>query len=339
MKQSEILFLKQEEVIQAGLLDMKQAIDVAEFTFRLLGEGKIIQPNKIFLGIPDNENWQSYGMSMPAYIGGEQPVIGFKWAAESVYNATQPGMPYGLDMVLLSDPKTMYPKAIMDGTIITAMRTAATAGVAAKYTARKDSRVAALIGAGVIGRTMIMAMMEAVPSLQEIRLVDLDLAKAEAMAREFAGQYNVVAYNDTKAACDGADLVVTETTSRREFIPKAWLKANATIIQMEAHSYEKDVICSADRIFLDSWEQMIHLPGHVFQQMHDAGQIGVERIRHFHDLATGAAIGRESDEEFVFCGSYGMGCLDLTIADKLYRNAKEMGLGTHLVQWDNPLWV
>ena len=67
MKKSEILFLKQEEVIAAGLLDMKQAIEVAEYTFKLLGEGKIIQPNKIFLGVPDNENWESYGMSMPAY--------------------------------------------------------------------------------------------------------------------------------------------------------------------------------------------------------------------------------------------------------------------------------
>ena len=65
MKKSEILFLKQEEVIAAGLLDMKQAIEVAEFTFKLLGEGKIIQPNKIFLGVPDNENWESYGMSNP----------------------------------------------------------------------------------------------------------------------------------------------------------------------------------------------------------------------------------------------------------------------------------
>ena len=118
-----------------------------------------------------------------------------------------------------------------------------------------------------------------------------------------------------------------------------WLKNNATVIQMEAHSYEKTVIQTADRIFLDSWEQMIHLPGHVFQQMYEAGTIGRERIRHVHDLAVGAAKGRESDDEFVFCGSYGMGCLDLTIADKLYRNALAMGLGTQLVQWDNPLWV
>ena len=339
MKKSEILFLKQEEVIRAGLLDMHQAIEVAEFTFRLLGEGQIRQPNKIFLGVPNDENWQSYGMSMPAYIGGEHPVIGFKWAAESVYNTTQPGMPYGLDMVLLSDPKTMYPKAIMDGTIITAMRTSAAAGVCAKYAARKDSKVAALIGAGVIGRTMIMAMREAVPSLEEIRIVDLDMAKAEAMAAEFAGIDNVVPYCDTKAACDGADLVVTETTSRKEFIPKAWLKSNATVIQMEAHSFETEVMKTADHIFLDSWDQMIHLPGHVFQRMHDAGEMTREQIMHVHDLATGAAKGRENDDEFVFCGSYGMGCLDLTIADKLYHNAQKLGLGTKLVQWDNPLWV
>ena len=339
MKKSEILFLKQEEVIQAGLLDMKQAIEVAEFTFRLLGEGQIRQPNKIFLGVPNDENWESYGMSMPAYIGGEHPVIGFKWAAESVYNSTQPGMPYGLDMVLLSDPKTMYPKAIMDGTIITAMRTSAAAGVCAKYAARKDSKVAALIGAGVIGRTMIMAMMEAVPSLEEIRIVDLNLQKAEDMAAEFEGKFHVVPYCDTKAACDGADLIVTETTSRREFIPKDWLKSNATVIQMEAHSFEKDVILSADRIILDSWEQMTHLPGHVFQQMHDAGQISAGGVHHIHEVVTGQLAARENDDEFIFCGTYGMGCLDLTIADKLYRNAVEMGLGTKLVQWDSPLWV
>ena len=133
--------------------------------------------------------------------------------------------------------------------------------------------------------------------------------------------------------------MVTETTSRREFIPKAWLKSNATVIQMEAHSFEKDVILSADRIILDSWEQMTHLPGHVFQQMHDAGQISADRVHHIHELAIGALVARENDDEFIFCGTYGMGCLDLTIADKLYHNAVAMGLGTKLVQWDNPLWV
>ncbi|MBE6031281.1 MAG: ornithine cyclodeaminase family protein [Clostridiales bacterium] len=339
VKRPEILFLKQEEVIEAGLLDMKQAIEVAEYTYKLLGENKIIQPNKIFLGIPDEENWESYGMSMPAYIAGDDAVIGFKWAAESVYNASQPGMPLGIDIILLSDPKTMFPKVIMDGTLITAMRTSATAGVCAKYTARKDSKIAALVGAGVIGRTMITAMKETVPSLEEIRIVDLDLTKATALAEEFDGVCRVIPYDDVHKAVTDADLVVTETTSRVEFIKREWLKNNATVIQMEAHSFEKDVIRSADSIYLDSWEQMIHIPGHVFQQLYESDEVNGDDVMHIHDIATGRAKGRVSDDEFVFCGSYGMGCLDMTMANKLYHNAVEKNIGTLLYQWDSPLWV
>ena len=222
----EILLLKQEEVIQAGLLDMSLILEATEHTFKMLGEGNVIQPAKIFLPMPDFDHWKSYGMSMPAYVGGENEVVGFKWAAEAVDNVKMYKVPYGLDVVLLSDPKTMMPKAIMDGTIITAMRTAAAAGVVAKYNARKDSKVAALIGAGVIGRTMIMSQAAAVPSLEEIRIVDLDLAKAEALAAEFAegGLYKVapkvVPMSSVEEAVTGADLIVTETTARSTFIKK-----------------------------------------------------------------------------------------------------------------------
>lgn len=136
----EILFLKQEDVIQAGLLNMKEILKVTEKTFRMIGEGKVINPTKVFMGMPNNENWESYCMSMPAYIGGEFDVAGFKWASESMFNASQEGMPYGVDVVILTDPKTVYPKAILDGTITTAMRTSAAAGVMAKYNAKKESQ-------------------------------------------------------------------------------------------------------------------------------------------------------------------------------------------------------
>ena len=100
MIKPEILFLKQEHVIEAGLLDMKQILQVTEETFRLLGEGKVRQPTKIFMGMPNDDNWESYGMSMPAYIGGDVNICGFKWAAESVSNPSK-GLPYGIDVVIL----------------------------------------------------------------------------------------------------------------------------------------------------------------------------------------------------------------------------------------------
>ena len=174
MIKPEILFLKQEHVIEAGLLDMKQILQVTEETFRLLGEGKVKQPTKIFMGMPNDNNWESYGMSMPAYIGGDVNICGFKWAAESVSNPSK-GLPYGIDVVILSDPNTMFPKAILDGTMTTAMRTSAAAGVCAKYCARKNSKIATLVGAGVIGRTMLMSIHEAVPSIEEFRVSDLDI--------------------------------------------------------------------------------------------------------------------------------------------------------------------
>ena len=67
-------------------------------------------------------------------------IAGFKWASEAVYNMGKPGMPYGIDVVMLSDPKTVYPKAIMDGTIITAMRTSAAAGVCANTLPERTAR-------------------------------------------------------------------------------------------------------------------------------------------------------------------------------------------------------
>ena len=128
----EILFLKQEDVIKAGLLDMKMVLAETEKTFKMIGQNQIINPTKVFMGMPSNENWDSYCMSMPAYIGGDVDTAGFKWAAESKANAQLEGVPYGIDIVILSDPKTVFPKAILDGTITTAMRTSATAGVMAK---------------------------------------------------------------------------------------------------------------------------------------------------------------------------------------------------------------
>ncbi len=111
----EILFLKQEDVIKAGLLDMKMVLAETEKTFKMIGQNQIINPTKVFLGMPSDENWDSYCMSMPAYIGGDVDTAGFKWAAESKANSQLEGVPYGIDIVVLSDPKTVFPKAILDG--------------------------------------------------------------------------------------------------------------------------------------------------------------------------------------------------------------------------------
>ena len=162
----EILLLKQEDVIKAGLLDMKQILAVTEKTYAMLGQGLIKNPPKTNTSIPDKENWQSFFNAMPCYIGGDINIGGIKWAAESKKNATIPGIPYGIDISILSDPETVLPFCILDGTLITAMRTSAVGGLMAKYAAPSDADTACLVGAGVIGRTMISAVHEALPQIK-----------------------------------------------------------------------------------------------------------------------------------------------------------------------------
>ncbi len=349
----EFLVLRQEDLVSAGLTDMKLVMEIEEEIFKMVGEGIVIQPNKIFMPIPKEEmkdspemqfttpaTMGSFGMSMPAYLGGDFNVAGFKWAAETEYNITQPDIPYGVDVVVLSDPKTMFPLAFFDGTLTTAMRTSGAAGICAKYMARKNSKVAALIGAGVIGRTMILAMMNAVPGLEEIRLVDKKIEKAEGLRDEFLGKYNIVPIADAKEAMDGADIIVTETTSLKSFIPREWITVpNATVIQMEAYAFENDVFAEADKVLVDRYVQITHLEGHQMHELHEKGLIKPETTIQIADLAMGKHPGRESDDEFIACCTAGMGAVDIGIAFRMYQRCKEMGLGTKCVLWDKSQWV
>lgn len=182
----EILFLKQEDVIKAGLLDMKQILAVTEKTYAMLSQGLIKNPPKTNTSIPDKENWQSFFNAMPCYIGGDINIGGIKWAAESKKNATIPGIPYGIDISILSDPETVLPFCILDGTLITAMRTSAVGGLMAKYAAPSDADTACLVGAGVIGRTMISAVHEALPQIKTMYLCDIDVARPRASRRSTA---------------------------------------------------------------------------------------------------------------------------------------------------------
>ncbi len=337
---SEILFLKQEDVIKAGLLDMKQILKVTEKTYELMGQGLIKNPPKVRTRIPDDENWQSFFNSMPCYIGGDVNIGGIKWAAESKKNAHTPGIPYGIDITILSDPETVLPFCILDGTLVTAMRTSAVGGLLAKYSAPSSAETACLVGAGVIGRTMIMAVCEAIPTLKTIYLCDLDLPKAQAVAAEYQGKYpvEIIPTSDSKAAAQKSQLIVTETTAGKPFVDKSWLTPGCGLVSMASNEIELDVAASADVICIDYWKQMITYPGKAVTQLYEKGQLTQDDVSELGDLVLGKKTGRTSDDQFVFATSMGIGALDIMIGYQLYQNAMEMGIGTKVKLWDKPLW-
>ena len=122
------------------LLSMGEALRVVENALKLKAQGKAIMPCKLYLDLPE---YHGDFRAMPAYIDGS---AGMKWVGVYPDNRKY-NLPAVMAMIILCDPNTSYPLAVMDGTYITNIRTGATGGIAVKYLARKGSFVIGMVGA------------------------------------------------------------------------------------------------------------------------------------------------------------------------------------------------
>ena len=338
----EFLFLTQEDVIAAGALDMHAALDDVELTYKLFASGQVNQPHKPVFRFdnPETGEEQYYlAVSMPVYVGGTVNRIGHKWAAESMANAKRGDMPMGIDIILLHDLEHAIPHAIMEAGLITAMRTSAVAGVGARTLANPDSKVAGLIGAGVIGRTMIMSLTASMSKLEEIRLFDLNRKRAEDLAKEFEGKIKVRVVDSVQEAFKGADIITTETTARKPFVKDEWIPKGSYYAHMSKNEAEDDAFLNTDRLVVDNWATLKTWDYFPPTQLHMAGKLKDEDITDIGKILIGEKPGRTSRDQRILFANLGMGCLDITIAERIYQNAKAKGLGQKIALWEKPLWI
>jgi ornithine cyclodeaminase len=338
----EFLYLTQEDVIAADALNMHAAIDDVELAYKLFASGQVNQPHKPVFRFPNPETGEErhyLAVSMPVYVGGSVNRIGHKWAAESMSNAKRGDMPMGIDIILLHDLEHAIPDAIMEAGLITAMRTSAVAGAGAKALANPDSKVAGLIGAGVIGRTMIMSLTAAMDKLEEIRLYDLNRKRAEDLAKEFEDTIKVRVVDGVEEAFRDADLITTQTTSRKAFVKDEWIPEGSYFAHMSVTEAEIDAFVNTDRLVVDNWKTLktwdFFPPTKLFLE----GKLREEDITDIGKILLGEKPGRTSRDQRILFANLGMGCLDITIAERIYQNAKAKGLGQKLSLWEKPLWI
>ena len=276
---------------------------------------------------------------MPCYIGGDVNIGGIKWAAESKKNAHTPGIPYGIDITILSDPETVLPFCIIDGTLITAMRTSAVGGLLAKYAAPSNAETATLVGAGVIGRTMISAVHEALPQIKTMYLCDIDLPKAEGIAAEYGDSLGVkiIPTADSKAAALKSQLIVGETTAAKPFIDNSWLTPGCGLVTRHSNEVKDEVFLAADGLVADYWVQLKQ-HNNPLSRLTQEGKLDESKIFDLSELVLGTKKLRTSDDQFAAAASMGLGALDIMIAYQMYENATKMGIGTKVNLWDKPLW-
>ncbi len=334
------LYLSQEDVVACGGLDMAATMESVEKVFRLLDDGECVEPQAPII------KWNGlHGRRItmhPAYIGGDVQVAGIKWIPSNPENPIKRGLPRSNGITILSDPETGYPLAIMDGTAISAMRTGAVVGVGAKYLARPDSQVAGLIGAGVINRTQLTALHEALPKLQLVRLFDVRPEKAHAFAEEMGPKLGleIQVVDSAQAAVEGADVVAPATNVGRDerYIPGEWIKEGAYLANLSVNDYTFDAVLACDRVVVDSKKQL-NVEEALLTDMVAEGLIDPDDIVEFGAIVNGRLPGRTSDEERIFFSPLGMGIEDLINAKRVYEEARRRGIGQELYLWREPVWV
>lgn len=329
--QLEILYLDREALVEAGLLDFGKAVDDVERALKMLARGEVVMPPKVAMDLfYEDGSPKGHFVALPAYI---KPlgVAGVKWAAGFFRNPER-GLPHGLDVIVLSDPETGRPLAVMEGALVTAVRTGAVAAVGAKYLAPDGARVAAVVGAGVVGRAAAHALRAALPNLAELRLYDLRREKAEAVAREVGGR----AVGSLEEAVKGSDVVVTATTSHSQFIRLDMLKRDCLCIEIGKNELGDDVILSAERLVVDYWEQVKAREWVSLSRLWRQGLLPDSRVE---EIAAIVSSGRVPGGGLRVFSPIGMACEDIVVAHRLYREALRRGLGIKLPLWRASDWV
>jgi alanine dehydrogenase len=319
------LILSRTDMI--GLLTPAEYNDCVEHAFRMHGDGRVYMEPKGHIVL---DRYPGEWEVMPSYI--EEPeAAACKWVSIREENARF-DLPTVFSILIYTHPETGFPLAICDGSHHTMMRTGSSAAVSAKWLARKDSKVLALVGAGTVGRGALATCNE-IFAWEEVRVWSRNQATLDEFVQEQQPTYPHVelrASTDLERVVRGADVVVTGTHARGGLVQDEWVEPGTHIAALGADlegEQELDAkILQRARIFVDDIRQCrtdgeINVPlreGLIIEE-DVAGEIG--------KVIVGELEGRQSDDQVTIFDSTGIALQDSATVPLEYERALAAGVG------------
>ncbi len=366
---TEFLYLSEQDTIKAGVLNAKKCIDNAEEVFTLLSKGDYLMGgsnhNSHGLGLvfPKESPFPNMPVAgpdrrfvaMPAYLGGRFDVCGNKWYGSNAANPKK-GLPRSVLTVTLNDKDTGEPLAFMSANLLSAARTGAVPGVAARHLARKNSEVITVLGCGQINRSCLRSIITQLPNVKKIFCYDIfeDASnKFLAWAKE---ELNIggEAATDLETAVKAAD-VITVAASRLKplYVKDEWLKAGVTVLitgpmqtddsfwtstkliydNVRLHeAYVQEAVESGDK---ETYYKGV-IGGPIYTLIDEGKMPKLKDSTSIGDVILEEKAGRTDEKERVTFVACGMATFDVGLGYDLYKTALEEGIGTKLTLWDDP---
>ena len=323
MDEGQLLYLSQADVASVGL-KMAEVIDLVETAFHEKGEGRVEMPPKpgIHPGGGDN-----FIHAMPAYIP-SMGSAGIKWVSGYPENHTR-GLPYISGLLILNDPETGLPTAVMDCTWITAMRTAAATAVAARRLARPESSRLGILGCGVQGTTNTEALKVLFP-VERVYAYDVrpDVARRFAVDVSARLDLRVTVVGHPQEAVSGCDLVVTAGPILKKphaTILPGWLEAGAFASLVDFDSYwHPEALKEASKFCTDDVPQFMHYKEIGYFQ--DVPPIYAD----LGEIVAGKKPGRQNAAERTMACNLGLALDDMAVAPTILQRALAGNIGQFL---------
>ncbi len=367
-KRTDFLYLSEPDMIKAGVLNYKRCIDVEEEVFGLLSKGDYVMggdnfnSHGIMMKFPKESPFPNMPldapdrrfMAMPAYVGGRFNMAGQKWYGSNIINP-QRGLPRSILMVMLNDPDTCEPVALMSANLISSVRTGCVPGVAVRHLANKDAAVCSCIGAGPVSKACFEAIALEAKNLKELVVCDLVLEKAEDFAKEMSDKYGVKARGTTnlEEAVRAGDIVSVAASSVKPItLSNDWLKKGSLLMFSGRGQVDEEYFTSskviwdnvkmhegyfAEHMALPENERFINgIAVQIYRFMYEGKLPPINEGTGLGDVILGSKKGRESADDRICFIAGGMPIWDVAWGTELYENAVKQGLGQKLLLWDEP---
>lgn len=367
-KNIDFIYLSEKDTIKAGVTNMNKCVETMTEVFELLATGDYLMggingnSHGIKLHFPKVAEFKNMPLDGPdrrfcamiGYLGGSFRICGEKWYGSNIANKKK-GLPRSILMIMLNDVDTGAPKALISGNIASAMRTGAVPGIGAKFLSKNHSKTIGIIGAGVIGKTSLMALIDVCKEINEIKIFDIFENSATKLSKEVIENFGIRSYavNSVKEAVTDSDIVNVATSGNTDpVIDDNWLKDGSLLILPGTVSISKSYIINS-KLVVDNWrlyesyasellekegtyaQNLSGMCGHLLDYVYD-GSLSVDSITNLGDIIIGNKKGRTDDKERIVFVTDGMAIEDIAWGHRIYENALNMGLGISLNLWENP---
>jgi ornithine cyclodeaminase/alanine dehydrogenase len=317
-----VLYLSRKDVETINL-PMRLIIDALDAMFKEKGAGRTEMPPKP--GIHTRPD--AFIHAMPAYVPSLESA-GIKWVSGYPGNQEK-GLPYITGLLILNDPETGIPLAIMDCSWITAKRTGAATAVAARYLARPESATVGIVACGVQGRSNLEAL-SSLFKITKVKAYDLYPEIAERYAREMSDALDleIEPVKTPVEAVKGLDMVVTSgpiLKNPKPLIDPGWLAPGAFASPVDFDSYWKaEALREVSKFATDDLAQMHYYrhEGYFKETPQPYADLG--------EIAAGLKPGRESAGERTMSMNLGIALEDMVTAIRIYKLAKAKRIGVEL---------